>query len=218
MEIMRKLFNVAIEGNIGAGKSTMLKCFSKENRITAFPEPVEKWRNLRGENLFELFMREPLKWAFPFQCLAFQTLLEIHTSKIPTPVRIMERSVYSVRHCFAKALVRDNILHPIHGAILDEWHEFMKQTVPMGLDMIIYMRVSPEVALSRIRARNRPEEVGITLDYTTKLHQLHEDWLCNERCSDSGALINIINADLSEREVELEALKIKDKIIELSME
>ncbi len=43
--------------------------------------------------------------------------------------------------------------------------------------IIVYLRAAPDICLERIRARNRPEETSIDLNYLTTLHCRHEDWL-----------------------------------------
>ena len=45
-------------------------------------------------------------------------------------------------------------------------------------DLMIYLRVSPETALSRIQARNRSEEQGkVPLSYLQALHKGYEDFI-----------------------------------------
>ena len=39
----RRPFVVAVEGNIGSGKSTMINYFKNFNDIQIHPEPIEKW-------------------------------------------------------------------------------------------------------------------------------------------------------------------------------
>ena len=39
------------------------------------------------------------------------------------------------------------------------------------------MQTTPEIALSRIKKRNRIEETEINLNFITNLHNLYEDWL-----------------------------------------
>lgn len=39
----RKPFVVAVEGNIGSGKSTMIDYFKRFADVQAHPEPVDKW-------------------------------------------------------------------------------------------------------------------------------------------------------------------------------
>ena len=41
-------FVVSIEGNIGSGKSTMLKYFEKFEDVELVPEPVAEWCNVGG--------------------------------------------------------------------------------------------------------------------------------------------------------------------------
>lgn len=62
-------------------------------------------------------------------------------------------------------------------AICDEWWEFITTTQKVGVDLIVYLRTDPEVALNRTRSRNRHEETGIPLEYLQALHDLHDDWL-----------------------------------------
>ncbi len=41
---------VAVEGNIGSGKSTFLKYFGVSQNVEVASEPVEMWKNVRGHN------------------------------------------------------------------------------------------------------------------------------------------------------------------------
>lgn len=214
---MYKKIVISIEGNIGAGKSTLLKCLSKVENTTVLPEPVEKWTDVRRHNLFGLCMDNPMKWAFPFQCLALQTLLDNHVKEITTPIKIMERSAYSGRNCFIKLLTQNGTIHPVQEAVLEEWYQFIKRTFPIGLDLIIYTRVSPDVALQRIQARNRPGEANVKREYLENLHDLHEEWLNRDKCPESGATIRIIDVDMHKEDVELEAQKLSTEITQLSL-
>lgn len=44
-------FTVAVEGNIGSGKTTFIKHFNKFNNVALFSEPIDLWRNCDGHNL-----------------------------------------------------------------------------------------------------------------------------------------------------------------------
>lgn len=56
----------------------------------------------------------------------------------------------------------------------------MIQNHDCNLDLIFYLRTSPETCLERLKRRGRHEEVStISLDYLKNLHDLHESWLCN---------------------------------------
>lgn len=47
----------------------------------------------------------------------------------------------------------------------------------------VYLRSKPELVYERIKARGRPEESGMSLDYLQLLHESHEDWLMGEQNS-----------------------------------
>ena len=55
-------FIVSIEGNIGAGKSTMLQFFKKYSEVELIPEPVSQWCNLKGHNLLGKLYEDPKRW------------------------------------------------------------------------------------------------------------------------------------------------------------
>ena len=61
----------AIEGNIGAGKSTFLNILDKglNGDFEFYPEPVSAWRNIANGrvNLFEMMYNDPIRWGFSFQ-------------------------------------------------------------------------------------------------------------------------------------------------------
>ena len=43
---------IAVEGNIASGKSTFLELLSKKHHVAIFPEPVGRWTDVGGKNLF----------------------------------------------------------------------------------------------------------------------------------------------------------------------
>jgi len=51
----------------------------------------------------------------------------------------------------------------------------------MTLCIVVYLKTDPKVAFQRIAQRGRSEENGITLEYLQSVHDLHEDWLCNNK-------------------------------------
>jgi len=74
------MFSVAIEGNIGAGKSFFLEYLSEKfpNRINIFKEPVHKWRDVNNVNLFDLMYKDPKRYGFIFQSYVQLTMLQMH--------------------------------------------------------------------------------------------------------------------------------------------
>ena len=58
----RRPFTVMVEGNIGSGKSTYLRHFTKfSDNVEVVMEPVEKWRNLKSHNLLQMMYEDPCR-------------------------------------------------------------------------------------------------------------------------------------------------------------
>ncbi len=72
----------------------------------------------------------------------------------------MERSLYSARHCFVENLWRSEMLAPSEYGVLCEWFKFLTTSpkIDLGVDLIVYLRTSPEIAWERVKARARSEE------------------------------------------------------------
>ena len=77
-----------------------------------------------------------------------------------------------------KNLVQTGKMSPSEFEVLDSWFEFLKScpSVDLGVDMVIYLRTSPEVAYQRLKARARSEEKLVPIEYLRELHDLHENF------------------------------------------
>lgn len=168
---------VAVEGNIGSGKTTFLEGCQQFVDTTVQIEPVNIWRDLQGQNLLELMYKEPKRWSLAFQTYVQLTMMQLHLAPVQTPVKLMERSLHSARYVFIENLYRSGHMTSLELSILDQWFGWINENVAVGLDMIIYLKTRPEVAMSRIQKRKRPEEAQLPFDWLCQVHDLHEDWL-----------------------------------------
>ena len=135
-------------------------------------------------------------------CQVTLTMAEIHladTLNSPTysPVKVMERSIHSARACFIQNIRRS--ITEGEMAVLDSWYKLLtdNKVYDMGVDLIIYLQTSPEVALTRVRGRQRSEEQEIQLEFFKRMHSLHQDWLINKNSSTvvPPPQVLVINAD-----------------------
>lgn len=140
--------------------------------------------------------KDPKKWSFPFQSYVQLTMACQHQKEVPQPVKLMERSIYSARYCFVEKMVRDGLMLPPSVAVLDQWFNYLKSKPYTDLDLIVYLRTSPEVAYERILKRNRSEERTVPYEYIAALHELHEDWLYNKTLHICPAPVIVLNANL----------------------
>ena len=184
---MNYLFS--IEGNIGSGKSSLVKILKnklkdiKNTKIIYLAEPVEVWESIKdkdGKNAIEKYYENPEKYAFSFQMMAY--ISRIHqlreTLKDNTNVIIIcERSVFTDKEIFAKMLYDDKKIDDIEYKIYCKWfYEFVKDIPVAGL---IYVKTDPEICHNRVIKRKRKGEI-IPLSYLQNCHKYHEDWLNNE--------------------------------------
>ncbi|XP_046398549.1 deoxynucleoside kinase-like [Ischnura elegans] len=198
-------FTVIVEGNIGSGKTTFINHFQRYDDVATFAEPVDKWRDVNGHNLLELLYSDTKKTAMTFQSYVQLTMVDIHTRRCPQPIKVMERSLFSARHCFVENLHQNGFLDGPEYAVLDEWFKWLCKKVDVEVDMIVYLRTSPEVALDRIKKRGRNEEREVPLSYLEQLHALHEKWLCEEKNNITAIPVLVIDGDkmLSDMEDEI---------------
>ena len=74
----------------------------------------------------------------------------------------MERSLFSARHCFVENLHDSGNMSDAEFSVLCEWFDFLASgqlsKIDVGVDLIIYLRTSPEVAYERKKSRARKEE------------------------------------------------------------
>ena len=176
-ETMSKRHIISVEGNIGSGKTTFLNMFAKEvENVEVLMEPVTMWQDVNGHNLLSLMYEDPGRHTFAFQMYAILTTIKQKINS-GTKDKIVER--LGGGKCFIELSYQMGTLNDIEYSILTHWIEHLKNSCGFDLspDIIIYLKTEPETAYERIVKRNRPEEKGITLDYITKLHILHEEWL-----------------------------------------
>lgn len=80
--------------------------------------------------------KDPSRWAMPFQSYVTLTMLDMHRRPTVTPVKLMERSLYSARYCFVEHMMRSGVMHPAESSVLDEWFRFIQRQIPIQADLI----------------------------------------------------------------------------------
>jgi deoxyadenosine/deoxycytidine kinase len=173
-----------VEGNIGAGKSTFLQLIGKHMpHVSIALEPLNNWQSqIYGQSLLTNFYQNPKRWAYTLETLTLMCRIKEHLSEqeLKTPLRLVERSIYSGNYCFAKNGFEHGFLTDIEWRMYGEWFDFLtkKCAIPQGF---IYLKVSPEVAYARIKKRNRLSEEKITLSYIEQIDQKHEEFLFGQK-------------------------------------
>lgn len=186
-------YTIIFEGNIGCGKTTMLNLLKKYGNfhIETFQEPLSLWTNFHNTNLLELTYSNPKKWATPFQLFAMSSMIQNHLTPSSSPIKIMERSVWSTKHCFITAHYLSKNINRTTYEIFNHHFNLITEHLPIQMDLIVYIKTSPKISYERIKKRNRPEEQYITLKYVKLIHSLYQKWLNKNDPPNSSMLITI---------------------------
>jgi deoxyguanosine kinase len=183
-------FLVSIEGNIGSGKSTLMRELCVRNPDWHFvDEPVDSWmalKNERGESLLEVFYRDKRRWAYTFQNTALLTRILALRDAVSkwraagcpgSPVFVTERCIETDAHVFAKMLADDGDIDALEMTLYRKWFEAFKDQVPTPA---AYLHVDTPVTVchERIEKRGREgEDNTIPIPYLDQLDSAHFRWL-----------------------------------------
>lgn len=185
---------ISIEGNIGSGKTTILKHFEKfilneengfdKDHFVFVREPVTIWESIKDENnknILEKFYNNPIKYSFAFQVMAYATrtakLAEAISQNPKCKYVICERSLEADNMVFAKMLKNENKMEDVEYEIYEYFYKTRKQD--MNVDAVVYVDAEPSVSMQRIIERDRTGETNISLDYLKKCKEYHDKWLLN---------------------------------------
>ena len=122
---------LCVEGNISAGKSSFLRfladeCVELQDVVEVVPEPVDRWRAVggpSGANVLEQFYADPARYAYTFQNYVFVTRMmqERESAGGASPLRLLERSVFSDRMVFVRAVHEARWMSDMELDIYDSW-------------------------------------------------------------------------------------------------
>ena len=56
--------------------------------------------------------------------------------------------------------------------MLVSWYDWLNSTIGVPLDLIVYLKTSPEVAYERLKARGRKEEAGVPMEFIEVMNYL----------------------------------------------
>ncbi|MCF7808715.1 MAG: deoxynucleoside kinase [Candidatus Marinimicrobia bacterium] len=169
-----------LEGNIGAGKTSLGRLFQNSPRFDFLEEPIEQWKQGFASNLFEMFYTDMERWSFTFQIMAFTTRAKTWAEildKIQGDQVVLERSIFTDRHVFAKNLYAQGAMNDSEWQVYQQLWDFLALNYCETPSKIIYLRTPAEECWERIKSRGREEEQEMPLDYLKRLEDLHDEWL-----------------------------------------
>jgi deoxyadenosine/deoxycytidine kinase len=164
---------VAVAGNIGVGKSTLVSMLCERLDWQPFYEPVADNPYLAD------FYADMAAWAFHSQVFFLTRRLRSHYELAQHPASVIQdRSVYEDAEIFAQNLFLQGHIQPREYATYRELYETAVQFLPPP-DLMIYLRASVPTLMRRISHRGRDYERTIAPEYLQSLDDLYETWIGN---------------------------------------
>lgn len=184
---------ISIEGNIGAGKTTLFNAIKNNSmfnmyhnkKIIFLNEPVDIWENFTDKsnkkNILELYYDDPKKYSFSFQILVLYTMylqLKQAITENNNTIIICERSIETSYYVFCKMLYNDNLIENIEYQIYIKLFElFINDLNFKKINKIIYLNYTPEICMQRITNRNRKGENNIKMSYLYNCKYYYDEYI-----------------------------------------
>jgi len=188
--------HIAVAGNIGAGKTTLTGLLSRHYGWEAKFEDVDENPYLAD------FYNDMERWAFNLQIYFLnKRLAGIVAIKNAKHHVIQDRTIYEDACIFAKNLHTMGLMSTRDYTNYRSLFDLMMSLVAPP-DLIIYLRASVPTLVNQIQKRGREYEVGIRLDYLSKLNDFYTSWI-NDYDGGKKLIIDVDTVKFSERSEDL---------------
>jgi deoxyadenosine/deoxycytidine kinase len=169
---------IAIAGNMGSGKSTLVEFLSRTYDVSPFYEPND-------ENPYlEDFYGDMKSWAFQSQLYFLSNKFRLHQElDRQNGVVALDRTIFEDAEIFATALFQ---MRKISKRDWETYQSFYKAILDAirPPDLMIYLRCSMRTLRQRIKLRGRAMEQDVPLAYLKRLDRLYESWISSYKMSD----------------------------------
>lgn len=200
--------HLAIVGNIGAGKTTLTEMLARNYGWDPLYEAVD------NNPYLEDFYSDMKRWSFNLQIYflnsRYRQIIDIQKSGRNI---IQDRTIYEDAYIFAENLHDMGLMttrdYENYESIFENITEFIKPP-----DLLVYLKASVPTLVSNIQRRGREYEIGIRLDYLSKLNEKYDKWINNYKLGkllvldkdnldfannteDMGTIVNLIEREIN---------------------
>jgi len=165
--------HIAIVGNIGAGKTTLTEMLAHNYGWEPLFEAVD------NNPYLEDFYSDMKRWSFNLQIYFLNSRYRqiIDIQKTGRNI-LQDRTIYEDAYIFAENLHDMGLMttrdYENYESIFQNITEFIKPP-----DLLVYLKASVPTLVSNIQRRGREYEIGIRLDYLSKLNEKYDKWIKN---------------------------------------
>jgi deoxyadenosine/deoxycytidine kinase len=167
-----RLTYVAVAGNIGCGKSTLVDFIFPTNRGRPVFVPNPTKPN-PGD-----FYGDMKRWAFHSQIYFLSHKFRIHQElqrRRSQGTVVQDRTIYEDAEVFAAYLQRRKFINKRDWATYQDLYSTIVSALEPP-DLMIYLKASLKTIRKRIKLRGRPEEQAIPPAYLRSLNTLYDEW------------------------------------------
>jgi deoxyguanosine kinase len=193
---MRELRFIAIEGVIGAGKTSLAKVLANKMHAGTVLEEFE-------ENPFlAKFYADPKKYAF-------HTQMYFLMSRYRKQREIAQIDLFNSRMITDYLFVKDRIFAEVNlneeeFALYDKIYSILAIDVPRP-DLVVYLQAGPEALFKRIKQRGRTYERDIDFEYIERLSEAYNTFFFHYNSSPM-LIVNIKGFDFLANPKDLDLL------------
>ena len=162
---------IAIAGNMGSGKSTLVEFLARTYGVMPFYEPND-------ENPYlEDFYKDMKRWAFQSQLYFLSSKFRLHQELDRQAGAVaLDRTIFEDAEIFATALMQMRKISKRDWQTYQSFYHAILDAIRPP-DLMIYVRCSMRPLRQRIRLRGRKMEQDVPLAYLKRLDRLYEDWI-----------------------------------------
>lgn len=162
---------IAVAGNMGVGKSSMVEFLAAQYGFEPVYEPYTT------NPYLDDFYADMASWSFHSQVYFLTHKFRLHLGlNQQSGIVVQDRTIYEDAEIFATNLARSGLMKPRDFQTYTELYESMRGALQPP-DVMIYLRCSVRAVRARIRRRGRPSELAIPVDYIRRLNHRYEEWM-----------------------------------------
>lgn len=162
---------IAISGNIGVGKTSLVAYLSHRYGFQPVFEPFQ------DNPYLDDFYKDMKTWSFQSQAWFLAHKFRLHQEIIAREgTWIQDRTIYEDAEIFAKNLYVGRKMSARDFETYMEMYSAMKRSLQPP-DLMIYLRCGVRAMRQRIKKRGRTSEQDIPARYLRRLNGLYEDWI-----------------------------------------
>lgn len=167
--LKRKAY-LAVAGNIGVGKSSLVEFLCHRYELEPYFEPNDENPYLKD------FYSDMGRYAFHSQAYFLGAKFKLH-QELDRAQRdvIQDRTIWEDAEIFAEHLHQSGVMDARDYRTYRAIYEPIQHTLRPP-DLLIYLKCNMRTVRRRIKKRGRPEEQDIPLNYLKSLQKLYDAW------------------------------------------